>query len=240
MTNVPNIKFYVLIGHKIFSCVCVYTKVHKKYAYSLVHSLMPITGPLNGTGINIKNSQYIKSDNQLSEPIENVCATLGNLKITTNTISSTNENGHICLYPNGVGEVLLKADPLSTAGAATKRYVDTYVGQLKNKCSYSLNESTSSSGYVTLSSVIYVKNAVPLSSCKVVSSATGTYSLRLYDKTHSKTICEKTSLSNTDDQLISFSNEMSSSTGLPKDDAILCLQGKVSTGTLSVSAMFIQ
>lgn len=51
----------------------------------------------------------------------------GNLKITGNTFSSTDTNGDINIIPDGTGEVLLKADPVSLLGSATKQYVDSKV-----------------------------------------------------------------------------------------------------------------
>lgn len=52
----------------------------------------------------------------------------GNLLLSGNTISSTNLNGDINILPDGTGEVLLKSDPVSALGAATKAYVDASVG----------------------------------------------------------------------------------------------------------------
>jgi hypothetical protein len=48
-----------------------------------------------------------------------------NIRIDGNTISSTDTNGDINIIPDGTGEVLLKADPVSALGAATKQYVDS-------------------------------------------------------------------------------------------------------------------
>lgn len=49
---------------------------------------------------------------------------IDNISIDGNTISSTDTNGNINILPNGTGEVLLKADPVSNLGAVTKQYVD--------------------------------------------------------------------------------------------------------------------
>lgn len=51
-------------------------------------------------------------------------ANIGNLRLDTNTISSTDIDGDINILPNGLGEVLLKSDPVSALGAATKQYAD--------------------------------------------------------------------------------------------------------------------
>ncbi len=48
-----------------------------------------------------------------------------NIQLENNIISSIDTNGDISLMPNGSGEVLLKADPVSSTGAATKNYVDS-------------------------------------------------------------------------------------------------------------------
>lgn len=47
-----------------------------------------------------------------------------NLNLNTNTISSTNISGNINILPDGNGEVIVKADPISDLGIATKQYVD--------------------------------------------------------------------------------------------------------------------
>lgn len=57
----------------------------------------------------------------------------GNLDLTTNTLSSTDVNGDINVLPNGTGEVLLKANPSSNLGAATKAYVDSVAGGINWK-----------------------------------------------------------------------------------------------------------
>lgn len=49
----------------------------------------------------------------------------GNLSMTGNTLISTDTDGDISILPNGTGEVLLKTDPVSLLGAATKQYVDS-------------------------------------------------------------------------------------------------------------------
>lgn len=48
-----------------------------------------------------------------------------NLYLDSNTLSSTNVDGDINLTPNGNGSVVLKADPITNLGAATKQYVDS-------------------------------------------------------------------------------------------------------------------
>jgi hypothetical protein len=58
---------------------------------------------------------------------------VGNINVTSNTISSTNSNGSISILPDGNGEVLLKADPITTFGAATKQYVDAKLSGLTFK-----------------------------------------------------------------------------------------------------------
>lgn len=46
-----------------------------------------------------------------------------NLQLDGNTLAST--SGNISISPEGLGEVLLKADPVSSLGAATKQYTDS-------------------------------------------------------------------------------------------------------------------
>ena len=50
---------------------------------------------------------------------------LDNLSLDGNTVSSTNTDGNINILPNGNGEVLLNANPLSDLGVSTKQYTDT-------------------------------------------------------------------------------------------------------------------
>jgi hypothetical protein len=52
-------------------------------------------------------------------------STFGNLNLTANTLSSTDLNSNIIFTPSGSGEVLVKADPVSSLGVATKSYVDS-------------------------------------------------------------------------------------------------------------------
>lgn len=59
----------------------------------------------------------------------------GNIQIGTNNIISTDTNGNVSILPNGSGEVLLKADPVSDLGAATKSYVDGVASGLDVKAS---------------------------------------------------------------------------------------------------------
>lgn len=47
-----------------------------------------------------------------------------NITVDSNNIISTNVDGDINITPSGNGQVLLKADPTSSLGAATKQYVD--------------------------------------------------------------------------------------------------------------------
>lgn len=55
------------------------------------------------------------------------------IRINTNTISSVNSNGDINILPNGTGETLIKADPVSNLGIATKQYVDNASSGLDTK-----------------------------------------------------------------------------------------------------------
>lgn len=50
------------------------------------------------------------------------------LMLDGNTISTSTPNTDINIIPDGTGEVLLKSDPVSVLGAATKQYVDFVVG----------------------------------------------------------------------------------------------------------------
>lgn len=51
-----------------------------------------------------------------------------NLRLDGNTLSSTDTDGNINLLPDGNGELLAKADPVSNLGVATKQYVDNAAG----------------------------------------------------------------------------------------------------------------
>ena len=54
---------------------------------------------------------------------------IDDIKVDGSTISSTTTDTSINIIPNGVGEILVKADPVSALGVATKQYVDaTAVG----------------------------------------------------------------------------------------------------------------
>jgi hypothetical protein len=57
----------------------------------------------------------------------------GNINIEDNVISSVNNNSNISILPNGVGEVLINADPISILGVATKQYVDAKIAGLTFK-----------------------------------------------------------------------------------------------------------
>jgi len=70
-------------------------------------------------------SHATKGDIIASDPIVAVKITIDNLLFDANTISSTDTNGNINLTPNGTGEVILKANPVNSFGAATKQYVDS-------------------------------------------------------------------------------------------------------------------
>ena len=60
--------------------------------------------------------------------------TIDNVQLDGNIISSTNVDGNINLTPNGSGNVILKADPTTDLGAATKQYVDAVAsGQIDYK-----------------------------------------------------------------------------------------------------------
>jgi hypothetical protein len=59
-----------------------------------------------------------------NKTINAVLLNVDNIRIDGNIISSTDTNGNISLLPNGTGEVLLKANPVSNLGAVTKQYVD--------------------------------------------------------------------------------------------------------------------
>jgi hypothetical protein len=61
-----------------------------------------------------------------------------NITIDSNTISSTNTDGHIILDPNGTGEISVSsakvtnlADPIANTDAATKSYVDSVASGLQ-------------------------------------------------------------------------------------------------------------
>jgi len=56
-----------------------------------------------------------------------------NLRIDGNTLSSTDTNGNISILPNGSGNVVLKGDPTTALGAATKQYVDSSATGLQVK-----------------------------------------------------------------------------------------------------------
>lgn len=60
---------------------------------------------------------------------------VGNILLDNNVLSSTNTNGDVSILPNGVGEVLLKADPVSKLGAATKKYVGLEDNKIREELS---------------------------------------------------------------------------------------------------------
>ena len=57
----------------------------------------------------------------------------GNVQLSGNSIISTDTNGNVSILPNGTGEVLLKADPVSALGAVTKQYADSIASGLDPK-----------------------------------------------------------------------------------------------------------
>jgi len=74
----------------------------------------------NSLGQKIITSGHLDTEN----PIE-----IGNIKIgdPLNQIISTNTDGNISILPNGSGEVLVKADPVSNLGVVTKQYADSLI-----------------------------------------------------------------------------------------------------------------
>lgn len=59
-----------------------------------------------------------------TEKITGGCLDIDNLRLDGNALSSLDTNGNISLLPDGSGEALVKADPVSNLGIATKQYVD--------------------------------------------------------------------------------------------------------------------
>lgn len=71
----------------------------------------------------------------------------GNIHISVNTLTSTDTNGNINLFPNGSGELIAKADPISDLGVATKQYVDNSSSGLSTKDPARVTTSTSLDTY---------------------------------------------------------------------------------------------
>ena len=71
----------------------------------------------NFGNINVGSSSISSGD--VSTGLLNV----DNIRVDNNVLSSTNTDGNISILPDGLGEVILKADPVSNLGAATKQYV---------------------------------------------------------------------------------------------------------------------
>jgi len=80
------------------------------------------------TLVGIDTTQTL-TNKTITSPLLNI----DNIRIDGNTISSTDTNGDISIIPNGSGEVILKADPSSNFGAATKQYVDSVASGLEFK-----------------------------------------------------------------------------------------------------------
>lgn len=57
----------------------------------------------------------------------------GNIQTSANQIISTDTNGNISILPDGTGEFLAKADPISALGVATRQYVDAATIGLDSK-----------------------------------------------------------------------------------------------------------
>ncbi len=78
-------------------------------------------------GVGIEENLHVGGD------ISGTQLDIDNLNINGNVISSTDTDGNISLLPNGLGEVLVKADPVSALGIATKGYVDASAQGLDSK-----------------------------------------------------------------------------------------------------------
>lgn len=115
------------------------------------------TVPINGNGFTraalnvgtLKPTSVVSSGN-ISSTSGNITATSGNvtggnIRISANTITTTDTNGALTISPNGSGAlnlggasnaVILPNNPVGNMEAATKLYVDTYVQGLsvKNEC----------------------------------------------------------------------------------------------------------
>lgn len=82
-----------------------------------------------------------------TDPVISGSLIVDNLKCDGNTISSTDSGGNINILPNGSGQVLLKSDPTSNLGAATKQYVDSVATGLDFKQSTRVKTDTALTAY---------------------------------------------------------------------------------------------
>lgn len=89
-----------------------------------------------------------------SGSINTIQLNAGDINITGDIISSVNVNSDINISPNGIGEVVLKADPINTLAAATKQYVDNAITGLTFKRPVRIATETALSPYTSSGSGI--------------------------------------------------------------------------------------
>ncbi len=105
------------------------------WGYSVVVTPLPVVDDAvmraNGTTGNIQDSLFVINDAGVGSGLTQL--NIDNLRLDGNTLSSTDTNGNINVIPDGSGQFLTKADPVSALGVATKQYVDAIGGGFEFK-----------------------------------------------------------------------------------------------------------